>query len=282
MVLVIIVAVAWMVILGPSLMRRRSRTVGEIGSISHFHQQLRVLEHSAPQPIVAPAYRLRSVDGNDDPAVGTGRFRHHPGAGADRGRRRPTAPSRRWPSWASPVGASQPPAPAGAPPDRIGHDPRADPGPEFDDLDPDSTGWRSTGPLAASTRTADPLARHLIRRRRRDTLGVLACVFVATMMIGFVPGAGAVWLVTALSGVALAGYVALLVRLRRLAEEREQKLRYLMPGDTRGIDADGAPRCAGGHGWTVCAPVEPGGPGTLSRGIAAWLGCGMTSNPMTC
>src|SRR5271155_4536252 len=63
MILVIIIAAAWIVILTPSLMKRRSQAVGEIGSISHFHRQLRVLEHSGPQPIVAPAYRLRSVDG---------------------------------------------------------------------------------------------------------------------------------------------------------------------------------------------------------------------------
>ena len=69
MVLVIIVGVAWIIILVPSVMKRRSRAVGEIGSISHFHQQLRVLEHSAPQPIVAPAYRLRAVDGSGDPTV---------------------------------------------------------------------------------------------------------------------------------------------------------------------------------------------------------------------
>ena len=101
MVLVIIIVVAWIVILGPSLMKRRSRTVGEIGSISHFHQQLRVLEHSAPQPIVAPAYRLRAVDGSDvDP---TGGSHGYPEAAAPRSCPwwEPTQlPRRRWPSWA--------------------------------------------------------------------------------------------------------------------------------------------------------------------------------------
>jgi hypothetical protein len=238
MVLVIIVAVAWMVILGPSLMRRRSRTVGEIGSISHFHQQLRVLEHSAPQPIVAPAYRLRTVDGGDDPRwgpddSGTTRAPVLTVVGADQLPRPALA------FLGQPGGAGQPPTTVGVPPGRIGRDPEADPGPEFDDLGPND-GVRMDGPLAGSTRPADPLARHRIRRRRRDTLGVLACLFVVTMMIGFVPGAGAVWLVTAASGVAMAAYVGLLVHLRRVAEEREQKLRYLRP-ETRGIDADGAP-----------------------------------------
>ena len=238
MVLVIIVAVAWMVILGPSLMRRRSRTVGEIGSISHFHQQLRVLEHSAPQPIVAPAYRLRSVDGNDDPRWGPD------GSGNTRAPVLTVVGADQLPRPAlaflgEPAGASQPPTPVRVPPDRVGHDPRADPGPQFDDLD-HLDQMAMDDPLAGPTRTVDPLARHLIRRRRRDTLGVLAAVFVGTMMIGFVPGAGAMWVVTALSGVALAGYVALLVHLRRVAEEREQKLRYLSPGDIRWTDADDA------------------------------------------
>ena len=66
MILVIIIAAAWIVILTPSLMKRRSQAVGEIGSISHFHRQLRVLEHSGPEPIVTPAYRLRSVDGSGE------------------------------------------------------------------------------------------------------------------------------------------------------------------------------------------------------------------------
>ena len=63
MILVIIMVVAWMVILGPSILRRRSRE-GGVNSISHFHRQLRVLEQSAPEPIVAPAYRLYAVDGS--------------------------------------------------------------------------------------------------------------------------------------------------------------------------------------------------------------------------
>ncbi len=236
MVLVIIVVAAWMVILGPSLMRRRSRTVGEIGSISHFHQQLRVLEHSAPQPIVAPAYRLRSVDGNVDPRWGPDGSGTTPApvltvVGADQLPRPALA------FLGEPVEVSQATTPVGALPDRIGDDRPADPGEAVDDLD---RGFRigMDGPGPASTRAADPLARHLIRRRRRDTLGVLAAVFVVTMMIGFIPGAGAAWVVTAVSGVALVAYVALLARLRRVAEEREQKLRYLTPQDNRWVDAD--------------------------------------------
>src|ERR1700677_1255936 len=62
-ILVVIMVVAWIIILGPSLLRRRARG-GGVNSTSHFHRQLRVLEHSAPEPIVAPAYRLRAVAGS--------------------------------------------------------------------------------------------------------------------------------------------------------------------------------------------------------------------------
>src|ERR1700680_4787929 len=62
-VLVIIIAVAWIVILGPNLLKR-GRAADGISSISHFHHQLRVLEHSGLQPIVPPAYRLRGIDGS--------------------------------------------------------------------------------------------------------------------------------------------------------------------------------------------------------------------------
>ena len=55
-------------------------------------------------------------------------------------------------------------------------------------------------------------------------------IFVVTALIGFVPGASITWVVTALSGLALVVYVAFLVHLRRMAEERDQKLHYLNPG----------------------------------------------------
>src|SRR5665811_1335813 len=66
-ILVIIIVTAWIVILGPNLMKRRSRAAGGINSISHFHRALRILEHSAPEPIVPPAYRLGSVGGTGGP-----------------------------------------------------------------------------------------------------------------------------------------------------------------------------------------------------------------------
>jgi hypothetical protein len=230
-VLVVIVAVVWMAILGPSIVKRRSRSGGEIGSISHFHQQLRVLEHSAPQPIVAPAYRLRAVDGSDESPDGN------------------TVPV------LTVVGADRLPRPALA---FLGDDPGdgcdAAPVPVGGDPalhrdHPGDAGRKRvvSGPMTASARAVDPMTRQIVRRRRRDTLGVLAGVFAVTIMIGFVPGAAAAWVVSALVGAALVAYVALLVHLRRMAEEREQKLRYLNPrgvGERTGggLDAGGVGR----------------------------------------
>ena len=210
-VLVAIITVAWMVILGPNLLKRRSRTVGGINSISHFHRSLRILERSGPQPIVTPAYRLRSVQGD-----GTAK------------------PGSSYPDVAAlpvltVVGADQLPRPALA---FLGEDPA--PAPAGHDLrhHGEVTTAHHVGhddALDQQLRPADALLRHQVRRRRRDTLGVLAMVFVGTLMIGFVPGAGAAWVVSAVTGVALAGYVWLLVHLRQLAEERERKLHYLSP-----------------------------------------------------
>ena len=218
MILVIIIVVAWVVILGPNLLKRRARTVGGISSISHFHRQLRVLEHSAPQPLVTPAYRLRAVDGSGIALQGPD------------GSQVQMAPK------LSVVGADRLPRPALA---FLGEDPV---GPGADAIERVDTGPRATfdpSGLAVpeSTRPSDADARAVARRRRRDTLGVLVAVFVTTLMIGFIPGATAAWLVTLVSGVALIAYVALLVRMRQMAEERERKLHYLRPAARVGEDA---------------------------------------------
>jgi hypothetical protein len=206
-ILVIIIAVAWMVILGPSLMKRRSRSVGEIGSISHFHRQLRVLEHSGTPPIVTPAYRLRSVDDPGGPGETPGQT--------------PAVPI------LSVVGAAQLPRPALA---FLGEDPGKVAAP------PDRFETGTAGPVRSVA--ADD--RFRVRKRRRDALAAMAAALVGTFLIGLVPGASAAWIVTVLCGVALAVYVALLVRVRRLAEERQRKLHYLQPAGSAGAAADHA------------------------------------------
>jgi hypothetical protein len=57
-ILLVFVAVLWVAVLAPSVLRR-IRERGGVGSVDHFHHQLALLEHAGPK-IVAPAYRLRA------------------------------------------------------------------------------------------------------------------------------------------------------------------------------------------------------------------------------
>ena len=261
MVLVVVILVAWIVILGPSLLRRRARG-GGVESITHFHHQLQILEHSAPEPIVAPAYRLRALDGSGTPTGIT-----YPDHGA--------------PPVLTVVGAKELPRPALAFLGEPAVAAVADPGDDTDlppaavrrDLTRGRAGdgnsvhadtahadtahrgqpvpdrayqeatHRSRPPveLDVSPRGVDLRARSLARRRRRDTLLVLGVAFVVTLLLGLIPGASFLWVASALIGVALVGYVAVLVNLRRLADERERKLHYLDPMDPPRAARPGAP-----------------------------------------
>ena len=252
MVLVIIILAAWAVILGPSLLRRRARG-GGVQSISHFHHQLRILEHSAPEPIVAPAYRLRAVDDNGTPTA-------------------ITYPDRTAPPKLTVVGAKELPRPAlaflGEPVVEVsaaapeaqpdGRGPTA-PGGHYaaDAYDAYGTehaddAWTAAGAVVAppvpgrprpprdqwSGPSAPPaeyddgmrgdgFAGQQARRRRRDTLAVLVAVLLTAREFAAVSGATALWALCAIDAVALAAYVALLVHMQRLAIERERKLHYL-------------------------------------------------------
>jgi hypothetical protein len=220
-ILLVVVAVVWIAILGRGMVRRRVDGVEGITSISDFHQQLRVLEHSSPPPIVAPAFRLHAIGGrrvSPDEAEGP----EHDG--------RPVL---------TVVGAKDLPRPALAflgqeTDEESGASHPTRPGGTDGALAPrgpaamvfsDDESSRSTG---TQPRLAhDPVARQLALRRRRDVLGLLSVVFFLTMLAGFIPGASVLWTLTALSGLALTAYVVLLVQIRRRAEERERKLRFL-------------------------------------------------------
>ena len=239
-VLVIIIVAAWAVILGPNLLKRRARGGGD-QSITHFHYQLRVLEQRAPEPIVAPAYRLRAVDGSGAP-----NSIHYP----DDGR----------PPVLTVVGAKELPRPALAflgdpepeavapayPADRarpVRTEPTAFPFADADaDEDPYDRDRRADDPRLGpdhARRASESFTRAQARRRRRDTLAVLAAVFAVTVLAGGVTGSSVAWAIAGLDGVALAGYVGLLVHLRRMAHEREHKLRYLDPYAARPARVDG-------------------------------------------
>jgi hypothetical protein len=76
-------------------------------------------------------------------------------------------------------------------------------------------------------RRPDPYFRSGACKRRRDVLMVLLCALTATGLIGIIPAMHILLVGTAAVAVVLTAYVALLVRLRNQALEREVKLRYL-------------------------------------------------------
>ncbi|HWD52975.1 MAG TPA: hypothetical protein VG412_11280 [Acidimicrobiales bacterium] len=98
---------------------------------------------------------------------------------------------------------------------------------------------------STATRLASPDARVLARRRRRDTLSVLALVFTITLAIGSIPGARPAWVITVIAGVALGAYVAMLVHMQSVVAESERKLHYLRPAVGPGGSRDQYPAMAG-------------------------------------
>jgi hypothetical protein len=74
-----------------------------------------------------------------------------------------------------------------------------------------------------------------VQKRRRDVILVLAGAMVATLALGLVPGFGMLLIVHLLVDVLFAIYVALLIRLRNTAAEREMKLRFL-PGSQQTVE----------------------------------------------
>ena len=69
--------------------------------------------------------------------------------------------------------------------------------------------------------------RRRMLRRRRNVLVGLGVVTFTLVAVGAVPGLHLIWAVAAVAAVLLGAYMALLVRLRNLAAEREMKLRFL-------------------------------------------------------
>jgi hypothetical protein len=72
--------------------------------------------------------------------------------------------------------------------------------------------------------------RRQSQKRRRDVLGVLAALVALTFFIAVLSGSGAAIMLQLLSDALLAGYVALLVRIRNAAAERDLRFTYRQPG----------------------------------------------------
>ena len=71
--------------------------------------------------------------------------------------------------------------------------------------------------------------RSRVQKRRRDVMLVLVGAMVGTLALSLVPGLGLLLFVHLLVDVLFVAYVAVLIRLRSAAVEREMKLRFL-PG----------------------------------------------------
>ena len=80
----------------------------------------------------------------------------------------------------------------------------------------------------ARSYSPDNVRRARTLRRRRDVLLALLAAMGLTFLLGFL-GVGAMWGLHVVLDAAFAGYVAMLVRMRNVAAERDMKLRFL-PG----------------------------------------------------
>ena len=96
-----------------------------------------------------------------------------------------------------------------------------------------------TGPETAPPRTGAPLMspalripvpRSRVQKRRRDVMLALGGAMLSTLALTLVTGLGVLLAVHLLLDVLFVTYVALLIRLRGLAAEREMKLRFLPGG----------------------------------------------------
>jgi hypothetical protein len=75
--------------------------------------------------------------------------------------------------------------------------------------------------------TAAALRRRHAQKRRRDVFFALVAGTVGSLLLALVPGLSVMWSVQIVFDVLLLGYVALLIRMRNLAAEREIKLTFM-------------------------------------------------------
>lgn len=85
-------------------------------------------------------------------------------------------------------------------------------------------------PMAAHGRVAPGRGRRQqAQRRRRDVLMGLVVAMAGSALLAMIPGLSVMWMVNVVVDILFVGYVALLVRMRNVAAEREMKLTFL-PG----------------------------------------------------
>lgn len=211
----LILALVWAAVLGPGILRRRAeRHNGD--SIGAFHRQLRVLQRTGPST-VAPAHRLRSPRPTSLP-FGGGYMTFGSGGTAEGEGLAVPVPE----EGLSEASAGQP---AGL--RMLGSNEGADRTPGSALARAGELG-RSLGGTRASPdgRRPDPYFLAEACRRRRNVLLTIVSVLAGSGLLGLVPALHLLLVVTVVSALALAGYIALLVYLRVLADERRAKLHY--------------------------------------------------------
>lgn len=69
--------------------------------------------------------------------------------------------------------------------------------------------------------------RSTAKRRRREVFKALLVAMAGTLVLGLIPAMRGLWAVHVLCDLAFVGYVALLVRMRNVAAEREMKVHVI-------------------------------------------------------
>jgi hypothetical protein len=184
-ILLVFVAVLWVVVLAPSVLRR-IRERGGVGSVDHFHHQLELLEHAGPK-LVTPAYRLRSA-GSGKSAARSSRPKLvllravQDGQAADIEDIDGAHYAR--------VGVIERPEPAGSP-------------------------TQTDAELAA-------YRRQQARRRCTLVLRLLVGVAITTGILGVLPAFRLAWIFTGITGIAALGLAGLIAYAREVEGQRRQ------------------------------------------------------------
>lgn len=92
---------------------------------------------------------------------------------------------------------------------------------------PDSRTRPAATRQAAELGLPQPGGMSRTQRRRRDVLLILGVGVLSSLLLALVAGNPLFWLVQGLTDVLLAGYLVLLVRMKRSETERRAKVRYL-------------------------------------------------------
>ncbi len=222
MVLLLLV-VLWVAVLAPGFVKRR-RERRSTTSIDSFHHQLHLLERTGPK-IVSPAFRLETAGASAATVAA------HP-----TNSRVPAITSRPGRPKLVLVGRGD----AGDAQEEV-----AASGDFFGDQDPrqsaDLSEWSGQPPSSPRPLT-DAYQRRQTLKRRRDVFLGLVGTFLLTAVLGVMPSLHALWALTAISGLALVGFVLLMQHARRTALERRdvQMSRSVMMPRPTPVDGDTA------------------------------------------